>query len=858
MLTDRAHHRRTRQSFCLRLVAGVKCTVAIVLASVGLLVLARPAVVGAVDDPALVGRWDAPLQWPVVAVHAIVLHTGKVLFYRGDESTPRAYTWDPATEQTAFTPPGTNIFCSGHSFLADGRVFVSGGAVPGQNRGPTHTIIFDPTTSGWTLGPEMRKGRFYPTNVAMGDGRALIFSGRDALGHLNELVESYDPDANRLDLLAAASKVMEFYPRMHLLPDGRVLHVGEETETEALDPLTQTWQLIDVSDWGVRTEGGAVMLPPGQRRFMIFGGGPEDGIPTETAEIIDMAQPSPAWRYTSPMHFARTHLQAVILPDGKVMVAGGVGGADGETPVLPAEIFDPNTEIWSIVAALATQRGYHSTGVLLPDGRVLWAGANGNPTREVYSPAYLFRGARPVIAAVPTSVDYGETLVVQTPDAADITSVVFMRPGASTHAGNMEQRYVQLDFVQPAAGILHVSAPVQPNVAPPGYYMLFLVDGDGIPSVAPFVRLGSALSPTTTTTTTRTTTTTTTLPLPPGSLLNGGFEQGQTGWSGWTDSQNANEAVVTTIGPCTGARSLQMFDSSTRTRNVYQNVVIRPGVPLRLELVARARNLGTNQGRPLLEWRNGTTVLGTASSTLPPGTYGCTSFTLDATPPAGATQVRVRLTLGPATTGVPFNDAQVWYDEVRLVEVGASTSTTTSTTISTTTTVASTSTTTTTQPPPPPGVVNGDFEQGQTGWSGWTDSQNANEAVVTTVGPCAGIRSLQMFDSSTRTRAVYQEIPVQAGEALRLQLVARARNLGSNQGRPLLEWRNGTTVLSTASLTLPPGTYGCTAFTLDATAPLGATRVRVRLTLGPATTGVPYNDAQVWYDTVTLSPFGPE
>jgi hypothetical protein len=358
----------------------------------------------------------------------------------------------------------------------------------------------------------------------------------------------------------------------------------------------------------------------------------------------------------------------------------------------------------------------------------------------------------------------------------------------------------------------------------------------------------STTTPPTTTTstiptsTTTTTTTSTTIPSPPPNLLaNGGFEQGQTGWSGWTDSQNASEAIVTTTGPCAGTQSLQMSDSSTRTRAINQEVAIQAGVPLRLQLLARGTNLGTNQGRPMLEWRIGTTVLGTTTLTLPPGTYACTPFTLDATPPAGATSVRVRLTLGPVTDGVPTNHAQVMYDDVVLGLIGGPTSTTTSTTATTTTTTV-----------PAGSLANGGFEQGQTGWSGWTDSQNASEALVTTVGPCAGTQSLQMKDSSTRTRAVYQDLAIQPGTPLRLQLLARASNLGTNQGRPILEWRSGTTVVSTSTLTLPPGTYACTPFTLDATPPGGATSVRVRLTLGPATTGVPFNGGEVWYDDVTL------
>src|SRR3990172_2554136 len=142
-------------------------------------VIAAPAA-PALAQPAVMGQWDAPRRWPAVAVHLIMLHTGKVLFYRGDESPTKTYVWDPATELIELTPSANlDIFCGGHSFLPDGTVLVTGGDTNG-------TTLFDPLTQQWRRGPDMRRRRFYPTNVAMGDGSTLVFSGRDS--SLNELV----------------------------------------------------------------------------------------------------------------------------------------------------------------------------------------------------------------------------------------------------------------------------------------------------------------------------------------------------------------------------------------------------------------------------------------------------------------------------------------------------------------------------------------------------------------------------------------------------------------------------------------------------------------------------------------------
>jgi len=467
-------------------------------------------------DPAVVGRWDARAKWPAVAVHLVLMPTGDVVFWRGDENVPATYVWDPATEAIEQLLPGADIFCAGDSLLPDGRLLVTGGAQPGSHAGADHALIFDPWARRWSPTAGMRAGRFYPTQVALGEGRTAVFSGRDVNGKLNPEVEVFVPfgaagGADAMQYLPNADHTIEYYPRMQLLPDGRVLHVGEEQTTDVFDPATQAWSVVAQNLFGVRTEGTDVVLPPGRTRILIAGGTGKSGPPTNTAEILDLSAPQPAWRYTSSMHYGREHLQAVTLPDGRILVIGGV---DANDDVLPAEIFDPATESWTVVASLASGRGYHSSAVLLPDGRVLEAGANGNASREIYSPPYLFRGPQPVIASVPPDVDYGATFTVETPDAARIATAVFMRLGASTHAANMEQRYVPVAFHPTGDGTLELTAPDQPNVAPPGYYMLFLVDADGVPSKAPFVRLRGTGTPTVTTVTLPGATTTTAAPPP--------------------------------------------------------------------------------------------------------------------------------------------------------------------------------------------------------------------------------------------------------------------------------------------------------------------------------------------------------
>ena len=154
-------------------------------------------------------------------------------------------------------------------------------------------------------------------------------------------------------------------------------------------------------------------------------------------------------------------------------------------------MWDPATENWATMASQEFRRIYHSGAVLLPDGRVLTVGGNDVPQTEVYEPPYLFKGARPTISSAPTNVSYGQTFFVETPNAASITEVTWIRLSSVTHANNMEQRFSRLNFSQVTDG-LNVVAPSNPNLAPPGYYMLFILNSDGVPSVAEIVRINAA------------------------------------------------------------------------------------------------------------------------------------------------------------------------------------------------------------------------------------------------------------------------------------------------------------------------------------------------------------------------------
>jgi len=308
--------------------------------------------------------------------------------------------WDPKTGKfEASSVPWQNVFCSGHSLLPDGRLFVTGGQNRnGKEAGIRNTHLFDATSNHWSRGPRMRAERWYPTNTTLPDGRVLITSGNDRRERISRKVEVYDPASGRITSLRRAARRIELYPRMFVLPGGEVIRVGQESMSLTLDVAKRRWTRIAEQRRG-HWEGNAVLLPGGRKILAV--GGFTGRRAERTAELLDTSASSPRWRATAPLRRARGHANAVLLPDGTVLVVGGNRRGEGRQPVRTTELFDPTSESWSTVAPITTSRAYHSTALLLPDGRVLSTGQDNKYTYQVYSPPYLFRGARPTIGSAP-------------------------------------------------------------------------------------------------------------------------------------------------------------------------------------------------------------------------------------------------------------------------------------------------------------------------------------------------------------------------------------------------------------------------------------------------------------------------
>lgn len=439
------------------------------------------------DPRATNGEWAASFAWPTVAIHAALMPNGEVLSWGGESFNggASANVWNSTTNTFTPTPMSPlDPFCAGQSFLPDGRLLVSGGHSD-FFVGLTEQNIFDSTTHQWSAAAPMTYGRWYPTNTTLGDGRVLIVSGTiDCQTCYATIPEIYDPFTNTVTQLTGANLSIPMYPLNFVLPDGRVLSVGSSdiptgVITRVLDINTQSWSTVDP----IAIDGPtAVMYMPGQVMK-----------PSANTYVLDMNQPSPSWQQTASMNKPRTlYTNATLLPDGNVLAIGGENSAG--TPIYEAEVWSPVTKQWTLLAPMQIERLYHSTTLLLPDGRILAAGGRGNlPASEqynaqIYSPPYLFKGARPTITSAPTLVQYGTNFQVSTPDAASISKVTFVRLGAVTHAFNMDQRFLDLSFTQ-GSGTLDIQAPANGNLAPPGNYMLFILNSAGVPSQASIVRI---------------------------------------------------------------------------------------------------------------------------------------------------------------------------------------------------------------------------------------------------------------------------------------------------------------------------------------------------------------------------------
>ncbi len=415
------------------------------------------------------------------------------------------------------------------------------------------SATFDYKTNTFTPTSPMKFGRWYPGMVVQEDGKVLITSGASQM--TNKLQqgqvqrgELFDPATNEWTEQYTGDKsetALPMQPRQFLAPSGKTFYTGVgqmwgpfgQGVDEAImmfqqmwDPATKTWEITGMGPFGGRSGTQVVselMEPPYDTiKLVTFGGtlGPPPGswVPANgftTVTTID-ANDTVTNKVVGELNHPRWFPSGVLLPDGQIVTVGG-GDKDEvidpgmEIPVKVAEVYNPATESWTPVAEHTRDRTYHNSAILLPDMRMLlgghapiashYGGANSDqggpfsnndndPSFEVWSPPYLFRGARPDITKVQAGVSYGETFTIDTPDADSIESVVLLKTPSAQHVNDSDGRGLKLEFTRNGSNTLSAVAPPGGKVAPPGNYYL-VVNGKGnggsVPSVAHIVNVGT-------------------------------------------------------------------------------------------------------------------------------------------------------------------------------------------------------------------------------------------------------------------------------------------------------------------------------------------------------------------------------
>lgn len=471
------------------------------------------------------GVWDVNTKrMPVNAIHAVMLHTGKVLIIAGSGNNQKNFDtgqftsvlWDPTANTFKSVDTPWDAFCSGHAFLPDGKVLVAGGTRayedltknPKQEyQGLKQSYVFNPETEKYERVDAMDFARWYPTLVGISTGEILASSGLDEKGEVVKgNTEIYNPDTATWTERKDLNRVFPTYPALFLTADGRLFYSGSNAgygsatvgrQPGLWDLSNNTFQdILGLRDPAMTETSASVLLPPAQdQKFMILGGGDvgDSQRATPRTAIVDLTKPTPEYVDGPDLAAPTRYPGVVILPDDTVLQTGGsLGYRTGDLHI--TQIYHPTTNAFTKAASPLVGRNYHSEAMLLPDGRVATFGSNPIDNTfemriEIFSPAYLFqKSEQPKITGGTSEYTRGKTYHINTQSASPVKTAKLMRPSAVTHVTDVEQRSVNLG-VKASAGGVNISLPENVNLLPSGWYMLFVTDQDNIPSVARWVHV---------------------------------------------------------------------------------------------------------------------------------------------------------------------------------------------------------------------------------------------------------------------------------------------------------------------------------------------------------------------------------
>ncbi|MBC7660492.1 MAG: DUF1929 domain-containing protein [Chitinophagaceae bacterium] len=463
-------------------------------------------------NAAVAGRWSSVDAVPQPPIHSHVLADGRVLAWSrfsqaNDASTAdgvpiggaTTFIYDPKNGSITTAPNAANDpFCSSHTLLPNGTLFVNGGHIDNYV-GKRSTQIFTPATNTWSTNPawDMARGRWYPSSTMLPNGEILTLTGADAGPGQNArtpevwspITQNWRSLTNLTDscLNNGTGACQPLYPWLHLASNGRVFLSGPGEQTGYIDSAANgAYTPLAATTKGFRGEfeGSSILYAPD--KVMNLGGLPI----TNHAEVIDLTAPTPTWRVVPGMLSPRHRFATVLLADGTVFAVGGVatnGGNDADSS-FASEIWNPTTELWGEADHIRIPRLYHSTAVLLQDGRVLAGGGGigGYYTKhsniQIYWPPYLYKGNRPKIISAPSTAIYNTSFAISTADAERITRVNLIRNPSQTHGVNSGHHIVTPTFTV-MRGRITLQIPGR-NQMPPGVYMVFIVDNRGVPSIS--------------------------------------------------------------------------------------------------------------------------------------------------------------------------------------------------------------------------------------------------------------------------------------------------------------------------------------------------------------------------------------
>ena len=489
-------------------------------AGLAALLLVHPASADSTD-----GAWGPVIAWPHIAVSMANLPDGRVLTWSGSErttwpSTEQTYsaTWDPSSG--AFLEifhDGHNMFCAHLSMAEDGQVFVNGGR--NQTNSPW-TSLFDYRDNQWTQIENMATGgRWYPVTLALPSGEIMTNMGT-ATNFRNpekwspsqswQVLNNVDYNAMRT-MHSGTDGQQRWWAVLSVTPLGEVFHFWDSAESHLIDTqgVGSFRDANVVSDDPNHAPGVYITYREGEMLVAGTNQGTWANGASDQAFVIDL-NGAPTITATDPMNFPRKFVNLVTLPNGEVLAIGG--NTSGEAfsdngSVLEAEIWNPDTGNWRVVAAMDIPRNYHSTALLLTDGTVLAAGSGYQSSQEipanhqdgqVFSPPYLFSPAggpatRPTISAAPGVLGHGDS--IQVTATAGVDRFTMVRMASVTHAVNTDSRFHEVPFSEDSPGQYTLTPTANPNVLLTGYWMLFALDAAGVPSEAHVVRVQRAITP---------------------------------------------------------------------------------------------------------------------------------------------------------------------------------------------------------------------------------------------------------------------------------------------------------------------------------------------------------------------------